>query len=106
MIRVVERFGDDIALECDVARTTANRAALPGTRGFINRPTDRVVIHDGMIRVTQPDAVHGLLACIAEPETHESHVHIRATRHAGAPTAQTKSLARCGLAGNRDVTIG
>jgi len=51
MVRVMQRFGDDIALEGDVSRI-ARACAL------IRASTNRAMIHDAMIATAQPGAVH------------------------------------------------
>src|SRR5262245_43481973 len=66
MVRMVQRFGDDIALKRDVSRVAR-------TRPFVRTPTNRAMIHNAMIATAQPRAIHCFAGGIADPETKESN---------------------------------
>src|SRR5215471_9038120 len=62
VIRMLQRLGNNIVLERDETGATAHRATLPRTAGFIDRPTDRAMIHDGMRGIAEADAILRLMA--------------------------------------------
>ena len=98
MPRIVERLGDQRALERDIFR--AARA-----EGFVNRPTDGAMVNDAVIRRSHAHAVERGAGNISRPHANVADDDIRRAQHSEIIFAEADALARRRLPGDGEVGI-
>ncbi len=99
MTGIIERLGNQRALERDIV-------SAAGTEGLINRPTNRAMVDNAIIRRRHAHAVKRGAGNISGPHANVANDDIRSAKHPEIIFAKANAFPWSGLAGNGEVRIG